>query len=479
MINNAVVARVLVTFALCGQVWAEDVRTTNTSNQSASERIVGGRVSDGYPWMTAILSKRFANTNLAVICGGVLIAPSWVMSAAHCFAINEYAREIRIDKSSRYDVLVGERKLGEPTDARIGIRAIHVHPDYPVRGAPDIALLELEQPVFAETLRMASDADIQDRPGNVGTVAGWGSLSENGFSPKLLREVDVPITPHAYCSRVMRARKIVRTAMICAGEREGLKDACFGDSGGPLFVTDANTGLDWLVGIVSFGEGCARPNRPGVYARVAPFTMWARSVMGDALPSFSGESRLTAEFRVICKKLRCFVDARPSTEAANKITQYRWNFGDGNVEYGRRLFHDYRDSGEYRITLEVEDAAGNARKLAKRTQVVSDKSRFHEIKRVWEKQLATTRSSVMLPSEFGFYALAGTVFGLLDSDASNLDLALYYLDDELARWVEVARSNASHSNEIVRYNARQAGRYRWLVRSKRGQGAFRLESRFR
>lgn len=102
--------------------------------------------------------------------------------------------------------------------------------------------------------------------GTSATIAGFGVTSEGGDAPDVLQEARVPITTDPYCDDAYR--NFDATTMVCAGFPEGGVDTCQGDSGGPLFGRDA-AGVLRVVGSTSFGEGCARPGKPGVYARVA------------------------------------------------------------------------------------------------------------------------------------------------------------------------------------------------------------------
>lgn len=476
VVQCVVVACVIVSVLSFSSLRAQDPSAADSVDTPVTSRIVGGTESEGYPWMAAILETAIEDTYLAQICGGALVGSRWIMTAAHCLA---WRQNSQIRPANRFDVLVGETLLGGSSNSRIPVRNIHVHPDYQTYGFPDIALLELDETVLTDTIRMEISSEKHDAPGNVATVAGWGWQSERGPSSERLLEVDLPITTHGTCNRAYRPReRIVKSAMVCAGLRDGRNDACDGDSGGPLFVTDSETQFDWLVGIVSFGIGCARAEIPGVYARVAPFTMWARDVMGQQLPSTSGENRLAAEFAISCKKLRCVVDAQPSTEGSDQIVHYRWTFGDEAIEYGQRVVHTYADPGEYRISLQISDAGGRKKRITKRLQVVDNRAQYHRVSRVWKKRLNNSTKSLLIPDRFGFYAQPGRVYGLLESNVRNLDLSLSYFDENTGRWTSVARSNGPTSNEVLRFTARRPGYYRWRVISKRGRGAFQLQSRF-
>ena len=112
-------------------------------------------------------------------------------------------------------------------------------------------------------------------PSTMETIAGWGTTSEGGSAPSVLQEAQVPITTDDYCSGAYD--DFESTTMVCAGYPQGGVDTCQGDSGGPMFGR-ATTGELRVVGATSFGEGCARAGKPGVYARVGDTTLreWIR-----------------------------------------------------------------------------------------------------------------------------------------------------------------------------------------------------------
>ncbi|MFO7191958.1 MAG: serine protease [Thermocrispum agreste] len=128
----------------------------------------------------------------------------------------------------------------------------------------DVAVLTLSKPVNEELATLAQPGDPAYRPGTMATVLGWGLTREDGSPSDHLRKVDVPVVGDADCQRAY-PEFYERNGMICAGFPEGGKDACTQDSGGPLVVDSK------LIGVVSWGDGCARPGKPGVYARVSSF----------------------------------------------------------------------------------------------------------------------------------------------------------------------------------------------------------------
>ncbi|KAJ4432547.1 hypothetical protein ANN_21170 [Periplaneta americana] len=110
--------------------------------------------------------------------------------------------------------------------------------------------------------------------GTSAVVSGWGTTSEGGSASTTLRQVAVPIVSDSSCNSAYSSYGGITARMICAGYTSGGKDACQGDSGGPLVANGK------LIGIVSWGAGCARPNYPGVYTKVSALRSWISSNTG-------------------------------------------------------------------------------------------------------------------------------------------------------------------------------------------------------
>ena len=156
------------------------------------------------------------------------------------------------------------------------MKKIYIHPKYNDNTLRhDIALLKLKKPIAGIVPVKQATSQVmnnQAKPGKIATVSGWGALSENGASPKVLHKVKLPIVSNAECNSPGAYDGEVVGSQVCAGLRQGGKDSCYGDSGGPLWVSAG--GQDYLVGIVSWGEGCAAPRKYGVYTRVSSYTKW-------------------------------------------------------------------------------------------------------------------------------------------------------------------------------------------------------------
>ncbi|GAA0501333.1 trypsin [Paractinoplanes deccanensis] len=220
--------------------------------------VVGGtRAAQGeFPFMV----------RLSMGCGGALYSPTLVLTAAHCVS--------RTGANSSITATLGVVDLN--SSSRITRRSNYVYraPGYTGAGK-DWALIRLASPVTGlATLPIATTTAYDS---GTFTIAGWGAASEGGSQQRYLLKATVPYVSDATCnSSAMYGGEVIAAEEICAGYTSGGVDTCQGDSGGPMFRRDANNA--WIqVGIVSWGDGCARPNKPGVYTQVSYFSSAIRS----------------------------------------------------------------------------------------------------------------------------------------------------------------------------------------------------------
>jgi secreted trypsin-like serine protease len=236
-----------------------------------SSAIVGGRdASPGeYPAVAKISYGVFQ-------CTGTLIAPDTVLTAGHCSSVDAGVIGTPVTwPTALIDVRIGGTKTGE--GERVPVSRVVAHENYLATSGYDISLLKLSRGSTQAPVKVAgaSETGIWS-PGTLETIVGWGVTEENGDAPDTLQEGEVPITTDAYCADAYG--DFDGDTMVCAGYPEGGVDTCQGDSGGPMFGR-LSDGTRRVVGTTSFGDGCARPGRPGVYGRVGDSTLreWIRS----------------------------------------------------------------------------------------------------------------------------------------------------------------------------------------------------------
>ncbi|KAM4716297.1 testisin-like [Anableps anableps] len=244
-----------------------------------NSKIVGGQDASPGSWPWQVSLQRAGRH----VCGGSLINKNWVLSAAHC---------VSRTSPSVWQVSLGRQQLqggNTNTQVSVGVNAIFVHPEYNSNTLNnDIALFRLSSPVkFTNYIRPVCLAASGSRFNNRTTswVTGWGNVAEGVFlpPPQTLQEVKIPVIGNRQCNCLYRSSRITDN-MICAGVLSGGKDSCQGDSGGPMVSKQSSR---WIQsGVVSFGYGCARPNRPGVYTRVSRYQSWINSLIQDDKPGF-------------------------------------------------------------------------------------------------------------------------------------------------------------------------------------------------
>ncbi|MGP4114881.1 S1 family peptidase [Streptomyces sp. 4N509B] len=222
----------------------------------ASTRIVGGTITttDRYPYVMQI-----TDADRYQFCGGTLVAPNKIVTAAHCVDWVSDPGEIRA---------IGGRTYLDGTDGTVRrVTDVWVHPNWnPDRLRNDVAVLTLLKPMPYDALPIASSTDTHlYEEGRISRILGWGTTSEGGWSSNRLRTARVPVVSDVDCKDSYPVRYHA-TSMVCAGVPEGGVDTCQGDSGGPLVIGGR------LAGITSWGNGCAREGYPGVYARMTTFS---------------------------------------------------------------------------------------------------------------------------------------------------------------------------------------------------------------
>ncbi|XP_022184266.2 venom protease-like isoform X1 [Nilaparvata lugens] len=270
------VARNAAKLQTCGQL-------TDSANKVS--RIIGGTVANTFPpWYVALVKPetRYA-PNYSVACGAALITSKHVVTAGHCYLSPIPHKDDLVVVINLTNRCKRDGTILETADLKIHE---HYHGmDFIPKN--DIALIYLKEEVSNMPVCLPSKGRYA---GYTGQIFGFGSTVARSIYPCKMMYSDVNIIPKKDCVKGMTLEMAQKT--ICAGHLNGRKDACDGDSGGPLIVQNKNNGAYELIGIVSYGDGCGRANNPGIYTDVTKrgFLPWVLKHIGDAKPSGSADN---------------------------------------------------------------------------------------------------------------------------------------------------------------------------------------------
>jgi secreted trypsin-like serine protease len=267
-----------------------------------NEMIVGGKVApEGkYPWQVRIYASMEDDEGR---CGGTIVAPQWVLTAAHCVVADPTATA-NVAPVGAVAVVIGYGSVDRTKTTKIESAKIVVDPDYLAKGAnshDDIALIKLKEPIPDAKPVQLANADLDKKlmtPGATVTVTGWGAvwdpedknvlamlsqltagadLGDKLNYPLKLHQVDIQVMDNDSCKTMFQGSTTeIVDSSICAMQPGSRKNACYGDSGGPLMASPKPRTFV-QVGIVS--RGCGNMDLPNVYTRVSSFSDWIASTM--------------------------------------------------------------------------------------------------------------------------------------------------------------------------------------------------------
>jgi trypsin len=266
--------------ALAGLLLLPSASGAVTAKGGRDVKILGGAVAapGQFPWMVALMDSGAKRAIDGAYCGGTVIAPRVVLTAAHC---------VYGTRASEMDVVAGRTVLSQDdAGERIRVQKIVRYPDYdPQATSGDAALLQLSRATSATPLAIAHPADDGlTAAGSRVLTSGWGATQEGGALNDELLFVRLTMRSHGYCDRVYGP--IDDASQLCIGSKRAGEDSCQGDSGGPVIAGEGAAMR--LVGLVSYGDGCGRKDIPGVYSRVSWFAKWIDEqtalLDGDVVP---------------------------------------------------------------------------------------------------------------------------------------------------------------------------------------------------
>lgn len=331
------------------------VQDDSVNKKGNQIQIIGGTESTPYsrPYQVALLMNGRQG------CGGTLISPQWVLTAAHC---------LDSASTSNLTVKVGAHSMSANDGTTHRVSQITQHEYW--RGAQsiqsgyDIAVLRLASPVSSAitpaSLPTVTKANQIASVGTYVTVSGWGRTSTwSQAGSDVLMEVNLPVMSNSACSSALRAN--IGSGVIC-GDGPSNTSACNGDSGGPYAIQ--SNGKFWSIGTVSWGRNCVGAT---AFTRTSAYLDWIEQKTGIKPDDGTSDELPSARFTANIDKLTVSLSNNSSDD--NGIASSSWSFGDGSTSTVNSPSHTYAQAGSYTITLTVTDTAGQTNSTAKSVTV--------------------------------------------------------------------------------------------------------------
>lgn len=469
----------LVTVALITTATA----TTADAESNARARIINGKpVAEGkYPWMVALLRAETRSNVDAQYCGGTVIAPLWILTAAHC-----------VTSRSPEQINVGYGSVNLDEMSRLRVEEIIAHTDFTKNGYRDIALLRLAQPVPAsiEPIKLA-DAGVDAAVGTRVSSIGWGATQYDSYFeidfPIQLQEVGLEIGRTGICNAQNDSIRFLPQHEVCivAPLRDRL--VCKGDSGGPSVARNPETGDYYQISIVSWSTGTCDTHYATIQTRLSGLADWIERQIADE-PRVDEAQNLPVRMFDYCTGKNCLFDASYAKDSASgKIKRYVWRTEDGGSLSGPdavHFQHRFPRYGRHTVTLKLVYESGRV-STRNRTFYLKRESDSRATMPVTHQNIGFLdegeRSDWLFPyAGYGFYHSGGAIEMRIYSyiGGKNFDLELWNYNPTKGQFVRIARSAKPAVNERLRRNMKP-GYYSFVVRKVNGSGSYFYDLKYR